>query len=113
MKAKSIYHICSEAAWAEAQEAGVYAADSLASEGFIHCSTAEQLPDVAERLFAGQMNMIALVIDPARLRAEVRYENTDGGEELFPHIYGSIPLAAVTRITKLAVSPADFTKVGY
>lgn len=108
MTAKSILHVTTPALWEDAQAAGSYSADSLVTEGFIHCSTNAQLSGVLERHFAGQHDLIALVIDPALLRAPVRFENLGGGDEKFPHIYGSIPVAAVTRVMKLANGEQGF-----
>lgn len=42
-----------------------------------------------------------LCIEPQRVRAEIRYENTSGGEELFPHIYGALNLDAVIQVVAL------------
>lgn len=95
-----IFHITSEEAWANAQARGVYDADSLAAEGFIHCSDLHQVTWVAARRFCGRADLVLLHIDPRRLQAEVRYENLEGGQELFPHVYGSIPLEAVFDVTK-------------
>ncbi|OGO80790.1 MAG: hypothetical protein A3K41_07395 [Chloroflexi bacterium RIFOXYD12_FULL_57_15] len=94
-----MFHITSKSAWQSAQQAGEYSAPSLASEGFIHCSTPSQVVATAERFYAGQRGLILLVIDPARLRFEVKYEaGTDKPDELFPHVYGTINLDAVTRV---------------
>ena len=94
-----ILHITSKTAWQSAQQAGEYAAPSLATEGFIHCSTPEQVVAVAERFYAGQRGLVLLVLDSKRIQAEVRYEaGTDKPDELFPHVYGTINLDAVTRV---------------
>jgi uncharacterized protein (DUF952 family) len=42
---------------------------------------------------------VLLHIDPSRLDAKVVYENLEGGEMLFPHVYGAIPVAAVFDVT--------------
>lgn len=42
-----------------------------------------------------------LCIEPRRVRAEIRYENTNGEEELFPHIYGALNLDAVMQVIAL------------
>lgn len=97
----TIYHVTTRALWQEAQEAGAYSADSLLSEGFIHCATFEQLPYVMETHFPGVEDLIALVIEPSMLRAPVRYEGD--GEEKFPHVYGSIPVSAVARVITFSV----------
>jgi len=97
----TIYHVTTRALWREAQESGVYSADSLLSEGFIHCATFEQLPYVMEAHFPGIDDLIALVIEPSMLRAAVRFEGA--GDEKFPHVYGSIPVAAVSRVINFSV----------
>lgn len=90
-----IYHITPLRDWQAALAAGAYTADSLEREGFIHCSTAEQVVDTANRYYAGQAGLVLLRIRVEALRAEVRYENLVGGEMLFPHIYGPLNLDAV------------------
>lgn len=96
-----IFHITSRTAWESALGAGIYAADSLAAEGFIHCSTADQYIRVANQRFRGRTDLVLLHIDPTRLHSEVRYENLEGGESLFPHVYGAIPIAAVLNVSPL------------
>ncbi|MDI6768492.1 MAG: GNAT family N-acetyltransferase [Anaerolineales bacterium] len=95
-----ILHITSRASWLAAKKSGNYAADTLKTEGFIHCSTREQILRVANSIFAGQRGLVLLVIDPRRLRPEVRWEpGADKPEELFPHVYGVINLDAVVEVT--------------
>lgn len=89
-----IYHIAAHADWKAAQAAGVYTVASLAQEGFIHCSTKVQVLGTAARFFAGRQDLVLLEIDPARLTAELRYEEGEP-EVLFPHIYGLLTLDAV------------------
>jgi len=96
-----IFHITSRAAWDAALGAGIYEADSLKSEGFIHCSTAEQYIWVANQRFRGRTDLVLLHIDDGRLRSDVRHENLEGGAPLFPHVYGAIPIAAVLNVTPL------------
>lgn len=91
-----IYHITGKTDWEAARVAGAYTADSLASEGFIHCSTAEQVLATASRIFRGRRDLVLLCVDSTRVNAEIRYENLEGGASLFPHIYGALALDAVT-----------------
>jgi uncharacterized protein (DUF952 family) len=96
-----ILHITTKSAWDAAQSAGKYSAPSLDTEGFIHCSTADQVVAVAERFYAGQRGLVLLILDAKRIRSEVRYEpGTDKPNELFPHVYGTINLDAVTRVVE-------------
>ncbi|MFH1909344.1 MAG: DUF952 domain-containing protein, partial [Chloroflexota bacterium] len=91
-----ILHVTSRASWLVAQKTGAYATDTLTSEGFIHCSKPEQVLRVADAFYAGQRGLVLLVVDPRRLRPEVRWEpGADKPEELFPHVYGPINLEAV------------------
>jgi uncharacterized protein (DUF952 family) len=96
-----ILHATSRAAWSGAQKAGEYAAESLAGEGFIHCSKVEQILRVADLFLANQHGLVLLVIDPARLGSELRWEpGTDLSMELFPHVYGPINLDAVMDVLR-------------
>jgi uncharacterized protein (DUF952 family) len=102
-----ILHITQKTAWQSAQLAGEYTAPSLATEGFIHCSTPAQVVAVAERFYAGQRGLVLLILDSDRIRPEVRYEaGTDKPDELFPHVYGPINLDAVTRVLDFAPDSA-------
>lgn len=91
-----ILHITTPADWQAALEVGIYRADSLESEGFIHCSTAQQMAATANRFYAGQSDLLLLHIDPQALAAELRWEMADGQD--FPHIYGPINLDAVVEV---------------
>ena len=94
-----IYHITSRTSWQAAQQSGVYTADSLAAQGFIHCSRADQVVRVANTWYTAQHGLVLLEIDETRLKPEVRWEpGTDRPDELFPHIYGPLNLDAVSRV---------------
>jgi len=77
-------------------------------DGFIHCSTRDQVIQVADQRFREQTGLVLLCIDTAKVAAEIRYENSEGGAQLFPHIYGAINNDAVVEV-------ADFepTESGY
>ncbi|MBM3462330.1 MAG: DUF952 domain-containing protein [Armatimonadetes bacterium] len=95
-----IYHITTAEAWSKAQRGGLYVADSLAAEGFIHFSRREQVVGTANRFYRGQKNLLLLCVDPGRAAAEVRYEPADG--QLFPHLYGPLETEAVIRVIPLS-----------
>ncbi len=100
-----IYHISHPAEWTAAQAQGSYTADSLSSEGFIHCSTPSQIVDTANKYYLGQRGLLLLAIAPARVTAEIRFENLVGGSELYPHIYGPLNLDAVTAVLPFEPGP--------
>ncbi len=93
-----ICHIAPSDDWERAVARGEYVADSLSSQGFIHCSAPEQLIPVADFLFRGRTDLVLLEIDEGRVEQEIRYENCDGGEKLFPHVYGPIATGVVVNV---------------
>lgn len=100
-----ILHMTERRAWQAAQKSGVYTAVSLTTEGFIHCSTADQLLGVANSLYHGQPDLVILVIDPARVEPKIIYEDCyDTGQE-FPHIYGPLATTAVIRVLDFPCQP--------
>ncbi len=94
--ASAIFHLVAAQDWEDAGEP--YAAGSLAVDGFIHCSTREQVPRVAATLFGRRSDLLLVEIDPARLEAPVRWEDCYAAGEEFPHIYGPLPRDAVIDV---------------
>jgi glutathione S-transferase len=98
-----IYHLTTASAWSQARSAGSYAEStrglSLAEVGFIHCSYANQVPQVADAYYRGVPNLVLLVIDPNRLTAELRDEDLQGQGQRYPHIYGPLNLDAVVAVS--------------
>jgi len=103
---RMIYHITTQQAWADAQQAGSYRAESLAIQGFIHLSAnGDQVVRVANAIYAGQTDLVILCVDPTRLRSPLTYEPADTSVpaehddgERFPHLYGVLDLAAVVEV---------------
>ena len=94
-----IYHIVSRPDW-ERAAGGPYRADSLAAEGFIHCSNADQVASSANRFFAAADRLLVLCLDADRLGPALKDEPAGDGE-LFPHVYGPIPPDAVVEVCPL------------
>lgn len=103
-----IFHLATQDDWDAAARAGEYRPDTLEMEGFIHCSEAHQVADVANARFRGRGDLILLWIDPARVRAEIRYEEASDGSGTFPHIYGPINTDAVARVIDYREKAAGF-----
>jgi len=96
-----ILHFCPRAQWEAAVPAGSYRADSLETQGFIHCSTPEQVAVPATALARGRQDIVLLEIDEGRLGRPVVWEEgdpPDPGGMLFPHVYEAIPVAAVVGV---------------
>ncbi len=92
-----IIHMVGRDQWADAQERGSYDGDTLATEGFIHCSTPQQTLWVANGRFVGRTDLLLVCIDADRLRSELRYEESEVDQQ-FPHIYGPLNLDAVIEV---------------
>jgi len=101
----TIYKICPAPAWREAERRGVFqgSADDR-RDGFIHFSTAAQLPGTAAKHFAGQAGLLLIAVDASSLGEALRWEPSRGGE-LFPHLYGDLGLGAVTGTADLRLRP--------
>ncbi|WP_420959409.1 DUF952 domain-containing protein [Brucella sp. IR073] len=97
----TIYKIAPRALWQAAEEAGVFTGAPVdLADGFIHFSTAAQVRETAAKHFAGQSDLLLIAVDAEALGDWLRYEVSRGGD-LFPHLYGELPLAAVRWVKPL------------
>ncbi len=100
-----VYKICPRTLWREAELAGVFEGSPVdRADGYIHFSTAAQTPDTASRHFAGQADLLLVAVEAERLGGTLRHEPSRGGD-LFPHLYGILPLAAVRWVKPLLLGP--------
>lgn len=102
--ADELLHLAQPDDWSAARAAGEYRISTrgrtLDDVGFIHCATRDQFVGVANRFYADVTQLVILHVDPERLAAEVRREPAvEGASELFPHVYGPIPVDAVVATT--------------
>jgi uncharacterized protein (DUF952 family) len=97
----TIYKICPAEAWREAERQGAYhgSADD-ARDGFIHFSTAAQVPGTAAKHFTGQDGLVLVAVPAEALGTALRWEPSRGGD-LFPHLYGELAPRAATGVTAL------------
>lgn len=91
-----IYHIVLPEDW-RAFDTELYRARSLETEGFIHCSFADQLDGVIKRYYKGVKKLVVLEIESDRLMSRVLRE-TSTNNEIYPHIYGPINRDAIVRV---------------
>ncbi|MBN1813927.1 MAG: DUF952 domain-containing protein [Anaerolineae bacterium] len=115
-----IYHLVTESEF-RAQAKGIeYIPTRFDQDGFIHCTgEPDTLLAVANDYFSSvEESVLVLVIETAKLTAEVRFEppasiegsgtsHLEGGQ-LFPHIYGPLNLDAVTEIGALRKSDGAY-----
>ena len=97
-----IYHLAIVGEWNEATDADApyrrsTLGKSLAEEGFIHCSMVDQVQMIGDLVYRGRDDVLLLTIEVARVDSDIRVEPVGDGGEMFPHIYGPLPLDAVTQ----------------
>ena len=96
-----IYHVVNKTSWQQALQQGFFEAPSLATEGFIHLSTKDQVAGVLQRYYQNQTDLLLLQVDESKLTAELKYEIAPSVNELFPHLFGRLNLNAVTAVTEI------------
>jgi len=102
---KLIFHMCRREEWAEAAAAGHYGGSSQdRADGFIHFSDAGQIVESAARHRAGQSGLVLLAVDPVALGPALKWEPSRNGQ-LFPHLFGALPTAAVAWVRDLPLGP--------
>lgn len=115
MTATRVLHLAERDVWEAAPATGAYAGSTrgrtVSEVGFVHLSTAAQLPAVMAYAYADvpAARLVLLVVDLSALAAhgiEVRWENLDGGAEPYPHAYGTVPLDAIVAALPMATDDA-------
>ena len=84
-----IYHLVSPKDWQKALNRKAYAPPSLQEEGFIHCSSKEQLLESAQRYFGEETELVVLRIPEKRVATFLKWESSFQGQA-FPHLYGKL-----------------------
>jgi uncharacterized protein (DUF952 family) len=98
----SIYRILARPDYEAARATGVFPGTAHdRRDGFIHFSAAHQVAETARKHYAGQTDLLLLEVSCEALEQlggpELKWEVSRGGE-LFPHLYGTLPMAAVTLV---------------
>lgn len=88
-----------------ARQGSGFSDPSLQSEGFIHCSTRDQVLIPANERFAGRDDLVLLIIDEERVTSPVRYEDCYQSGTAFPHVYGPIDWDAVVDVVDFPYDP--------
>ena len=102
-----IYHVVLPAVWERFKTKPSYQPDSLATEGFIHCSYASQLEGVLERYYSGVEKVLILTIDADKLFSKLVKEPSTNNE-LFPHLYGRLNNNAVVNVEERILREDEF-----
>ena len=96
-----IFHIITKEDWAKANSEGQYSPESLAVEGFIHMSKADQLTYVANNLYKGKEGLKLLKVWEEDIKEKIIHEPPKEAPQsgfMFPHIYGPLNLDAIKKV---------------
>ena len=106
-----IYKICPRTLWQDAEASGFFEGAPVdVADGYIHFSTALQAKETAARQFRGQDDLVLVAVKAGKLdKALLKWEPSRGGD-LFPHLYGPLPLATVAWVRPLPLG-ADGTHI--
>lgn len=107
-----IYHFTERETFEAASSRGQFTPLPFERDGFIHASTREQVLSVANFIAPRDGDLVLLEIDTLKVTPKIVYENLEGGERLFPHIYGPIDLDAITNVWKFAPVNGTFVFPG-
>lgn len=113
-KQDDLVHICTAGQWLSMRGQVEYMPESYGEVGFVHLSTPQQVHLPANRLYSGRDDLVLLRLDPARLDAPVRWEPgvpSDPESMRFPHLYGPLPIAAVTAVLDYRPGPDGYFTV--
>lgn len=102
-----VYRICAASDWAQTTAEGqLPLTPNDQRDGYVHLSTAAQLPGTLRRFFAGREDVLVLSICSDRLvDGQLRYEAASlaPGSECFPHFYGRVRLDAIFEAVPLSL----------
>jgi uncharacterized protein (DUF952 family) len=95
------YKVMSSEELQQMQRDGVFRGSPVdIADGYIHLSCASQLAETLDKHFSGVAGLMLAAVDLSQLGDTVRWEPSRGGQ-LFPHIYGALPMDAVVSIAAL------------
>lgn len=95
------FKILTREQWERFRTEGVFTGAPVdVADGYIHLSARDQVTETVTKHFAGQDDLILAMVDLVALGETVKWEPSRGGA-LFPHVYGSLPLSAVTTTAKI------------
>ncbi len=92
-----IFHIATESEWNKNRDSEFYVPEKFKAEGFIHCSTNEQIENTANRIFHAHQKIMLLCIDADKENEFTKFENLEGGTELYPHLYRKLPKTSIKK----------------
>ena len=100
-----IFKIVPRAEW-EAESGDYHGSAHDKVDGFLHFSTAAQLPETLRRYYAGQDDLMLVAVDPKALGAALKWEYSSSRGEDFPHLYAPLCCDAIKWARPITKDPA-------
>jgi uncharacterized protein (DUF952 family) len=101
LKVPVLYKIMPKQEWEMAQAKGLYEGSEVDRyDGFIHLSAGHQVRATARKHFSGKTDLLLVSVAEEALGQSLKWEASRGGDP-FPHIYGTLPLSAVSEVIPL------------
>jgi uncharacterized protein (DUF952 family) len=99
----TIYKILTIDQWTSFQESGVFTGNLLdVDDGYVHMSYEAQVPKTREKFFSGREDILLVHVNSTLLKEDtLRPEANRPGGDVYPHIYGTIPIEAVIKTEPL------------
>ena len=96
-----VYKIARRGEWDDAEKIGIFTGSpDDKRDGYIHLSSAGQVRSTCDKWFAGQDNLLLVILEADRLGASLKWEASRNGES-FPHLYADLLLSAVHSIVPI------------
>jgi uncharacterized protein (DUF952 family) len=100
-----IYKIVDTPSWCHAIQSGEFTGAAIdRQDGFIHFSAANQVAETLQKHFARKPDLMLITVDADLLGEALKWE-VSRADELFPHLYGNLPISAVVDQIELPVLP--------
>jgi uncharacterized protein (DUF952 family) len=93
-KTELIFKIVSRGEW-ESESGDYHGSAHDKTDGFLHFSTAAQLPETLRRYYAGQDDLVLVAVDSRGLGAALKWEHSPSRGEDFPHLYALLSPDAI------------------
>ena len=100
MKYQNVYKILSIEEWDKAQKSGFINTNLDIKDGFIHFSTASQLATSLELYFSNHQEVILLLPNMKKIKANLKYESTKPDSKrngFFAHLYGDLSTEDISK----------------
>ena len=100
---ETAYKVLTAEDWQAAQASGRIHTTVDRTDGFVHLSTAAQLPLILARYFSHEEQVMLIAVDPRELAEKLRIAPAAGSDRAghFPHYYGVLSVEYVNQVWTL------------